>query len=87
MNSSHFYTQGQESQISAPSNTNPAKQCRQCGLKLTSDDRGIYMKLVTRNTRDFLCMSCLAPKLNTTAENLQKLADRYRSSGECVLFR
>lgn len=66
---------------------NSQKICRQCGCRLSSDDRGIYMKLVTRTPENFLCMSCLAPRLNTTAENLQKLADSYRASGECVLFR
>ena len=64
-----------------------SKACRSCGKKLRADDIGIYMKLVSRNSTDFLCMSCLAPSLSTTAENLQALADRYRKSGECVLFR
>ena len=78
----------------SPTNTDPTnsnydltKQCRKCGARLSADDRGIYMKLVTRSATDFMCMACLAPELNTTKENLQKLADHYRESGECVLFR
>lgn len=64
-----------------------SKYCTECGAKLTADDRGIYMKLVTRTAQTFLCMSCLAPRLKTDSDNLRKLADYYRASGECTLFR
>lgn len=61
--------------------------CMECGAVLTADDRGIYMKLVTRNARRFLCMGCLAKKLGCTREAIEERVRYYRESGNCVLFR
>lgn len=63
------------------------KHCRECNSELHSDERGIYMKLVTRNATSFLCMDCLAKELNCKRSDLQKRIDYYRESGNCVLFR
>ena len=37
--------------------------CRKCGAHLTTDEKAIYMKLVSRNASSFLCMDCLAEAL------------------------
>ena len=37
--------------------------CRKCGAHLTSDEKAIYMKLVSRTASSFLCMDCLAVAL------------------------
>ena len=38
--------------------------CRKCGAHLTTDEKAIYMKLVSRNASSFLCMDCLAEALH-----------------------
>lgn len=59
----------------------------ECGGALTADDRGIYMKMVSRNADRFLCMDCLAARLRCPREALEERVRYYRESGNCVLFR
>ncbi|MCM1568617.1 MAG: hypothetical protein NC081_04120 [Roseburia sp.] len=61
--------------------------CFRCDKALTADDKGIYMKMVSRNADAFLCMDCLAQKLNCTRQDLEERVRYYRESGNCVLFR
>lgn len=61
--------------------------CFQCKEVLTADDKGIYMKMVSRNVREFLCMDCLSQKLNCTRRDLEERVRYYREAGNCVLFR
>lgn len=61
--------------------------CFQCKGLLTADDKRIYMKMVSRNVREFLCMNCLSKKLNCTRRDLEERVRYYRESGNCVLFR
>ncbi|WP_405111126.1 hypothetical protein MHH28_02105 [Paenibacillus sp. FSL K6-1217] len=63
------------------------RTCRQCGVPLMTDDVAIYLKLVTRNARDFLCIDCLGVQLNCGREPIEKLIKYFRESGKCVLFR
>ena len=51
------------------------------------DDKGIYMKMVTRNAREFLCMDCLAQSLGCTRKDLEERVRIFRESGNCTLFR
>lgn len=62
-------------------------KCFQCSASLTWDDKGIYMKMVSRNARQFLCMDCLAVKLGCTRKDLEDRIRYYRESGNCTLFR
>lgn len=62
-------------------------RCLECGGKLTADDKGIYMKLVTRSAREFLCMDCLGRRLGCGRAALEERVKYYRESGNCVLFR
>ncbi len=62
-------------------------RCTECAAKLTSDDIGIYMKMVSRNAEHFLCMTCLAARLGCRREALEERVRYYRESGNCVLFR
>ena len=64
-----------------------ANLCMQCEQKLLGDDIGIYMKLVSRTAKEFLCMECLAKKLGCKKEDLEALVKRYREAGNCVLFK
>ncbi len=63
------------------------KHCMKCGAALTADDMGIYMKMVSRDAEQFLCMGCLAEKLGCPRSALEERVRYYRESGNCVLFR
>lgn len=63
------------------------KQCYRCEKSLSADEKAIYMKMVSRNSTEFLCLDCLAEKLHCTREALEERIRYYRESGNCVLFR
>lgn len=52
-----------------------------------TDDMAIYLKLVTRNAQDFLCIDCLGEQLKCGREPIERLIKYFRESGKCVLFR
>lgn len=60
--------------------------CYECGVSLVWDEKAIYMKMVTRNAREFLCMDCLAAKLGCRRQDLEERIRYYRESGNCMLF-
>lgn len=62
-------------------------ECRKCGSKLFGDEIAIYMKLISRNATDYLCLNCLSERLGCQREDLEKRIRYYRESGECTLFR
>ncbi|MEK4329416.1 hypothetical protein MKZ24_25335 [Paenibacillus sp. FSL R7-0297] len=66
---------------------NMNRTCRQCGVPLVTDDVAIYLKLVTRNAQDFLCIDCLGEQLKCGREPIERLIKYFRESGKCVLFR
>jgi biotin operon repressor len=61
--------------------------CKKCETVLTVDEIAIYLKLVTRNARDFLCMDCLSVQLKCDRKAIEDKIRYYRESGNCVLFR
>lgn len=61
--------------------------CVTCKAPLVADDVAIYLKLVSRTDRKFLCLDCLGNKLQCGREPLEKLIAYYRQSGNCALFR
>lgn len=61
--------------------------CQQCGVHLSSDEKAIYMKMVSRNATEFLCLNCLSEKLGCSRGALEERIRYYRESGNCVLFR
>lgn len=75
------YTNNTEKQLQS------SNYCYQCEVKLTGDDKAIYMKLVTRSATSFLCMDCLAKELHCTREAIEERVRYFRESGNCVLFR
>ncbi len=64
-----------------------ASTCTKCGARLTTDEKAIYMKLISRTARSFLCLDCLSKRLDCTREDLEDKIKYYRDSGICVLFR
>jgi biotin operon repressor len=61
--------------------------CRECEAVLKPDEIAIYMKLVTRNATDFLCIDCLGKKLNCGRGPIEERIKYFRESGNCTLFR
>jgi biotin operon repressor len=61
--------------------------CRECGAKLSGDEIAIYLKLVSRNARDYLCMDCLSVMLKCERKAIEDRIRYYRESGNCVLFK
>lgn len=72
---------------SAGEHVHDSNHCFRCGVSLVWDDKGIYMKMVTRNAREFLCMDCLAQSLGCTRKDLEERVRYFRESGNCTLFR
>ena len=72
---------------SAGEHVQDSNHCLRCGVPLVWDDKGIYMKMVTRNAREFLCMDCLAKNLGCTRKDLEERVRYFRESGNCTLFR
>lgn len=66
---------------------NGSPTCTACGEMLQTDEVAIYLKLVSRTDRQFLCLDCLGRKLGCEREALEKLIAYFRKSGNCVLFR
>lgn len=62
-------------------------KCKICKVYLTSDEKAIYMKLISRNAREFLCLDCLGEKLECGREPLEERIRYYRESKNCTLFR
>ncbi|XOI98267.1 hypothetical protein ACMX2M_20600 [Paenibacillus polymyxa] len=61
--------------------------CTSCQVPLSSDDVGIYLKLISRSAQQFLCIDCIGVKLNCGRESIEKLIRYFRESGNCALFR
>ncbi|MBY0114571.1 hypothetical protein NST33_03960 [Paenibacillus sp. FSL L8-0435] len=61
--------------------------CTSCHVPLSSDDVGIYLKLISRSAQQFLCIDCIGVKLNCGREPIEKLIRYFRESGNCALFR
>lgn len=61
--------------------------CRECNAVLTGDEIAIYLKLVTRNAKDFLCIDCLSVNLKCERSAIEDRIKYYRESGNCTLFR
>ena len=60
--------------------------CKKCGVKLTSDEIALHMKLFSRAAVTFMCLACQASYLGVDRGNLEEVIERYHRSGTCVLF-
>ncbi len=61
--------------------------CKECGIALSGDDIAIYLKLVTRYAKEYMCIDCLGKMLKCGREPIEERIRYYRESGNCVLFR
>lgn len=60
-------------------------ECFKCGKKLTSDEIGLYKKLVNRGSQKFMCISCTADYFRVTVSDLEDKIKQYKAMG-CTLF-
>ncbi len=59
--------------------------CKKCGAPVSYDEMGLNKKLVRRNAAEFLCLPCLAAKLDVSEARLREKTEEYRKAG-CLLF-
>jgi len=62
-------------------------KCTTCGASLHSEEVAIYMKLVSRQSKDYLCLDCLATMLRCERVTIEKYIAYLKESGLCTLFR
>ncbi len=60
-------------------------RCEKCTAELTGNEIGLYRKIVHRSAESFLCIRCLAEKLNIPEADLHDMINRFRRAG-CTLF-
>ena len=59
--------------------------CIRCKKSLTQNEIGAYMKFVNRDSKEFLCKSCLSKKLNIPENVIDKKIEDFKRQG-CTLF-
>lgn len=59
--------------------------CRQCQNKLERDDIAIYLRLVNRGAKDYLCIPCLAEYFKCSEEVIRLRIKSLKAMG-CTLF-
>ena len=62
------------------------KKCIECGNDLTKDEMALNKKLISKNTKQFLCLDCLSSFLNTDREILEDKIVQFKDEG-CTLFQ
>lgn len=60
-------------------------KCIKCGATLTFNEKGIYKRLVNRESTQFMCKTCLAKELKVSTELLDKKIEHFKRMG-CSLF-
>jgi len=61
------------------------EKCMQCGRPLTYNEIGAHKKFINRGSREFLCKSCLAVKLDVAVEEIDRKIEQFKQQG-CTLF-
>ena len=59
--------------------------CGGCGKRVSADEVALNQKLLGMQIGRFFCISCLARRLDTETEYLQKLIIRFKEKG-CTYF-
>ena len=63
-----------------------ARQCYVCGKEnLSKDEVGLTKKLISRESKRFYCLACLAESLEVSAEVLLAKVEEFKEQG-CGLF-
>lgn len=61
------------------------ERCRTCEAPLSTNEIAAYLKMVDRGAESFLCKACLARRLGTTEEEIDRKIEHFKRQG-CVLF-
>lgn len=60
-------------------------QCQSCQEKLSTNEIGISLRLLGRNSKRLLCRECLALELKVDPNLIDKKIEQFRQQG-CTLF-
>ena len=59
--------------------------CRNCHSRLHRDEIAIYLRLVNRNAKEYLCIPCLAKYFRCSEDDIHLRIKRLKDMG-CTLF-
>ncbi len=59
--------------------------CEICEKKLSKDEVALNKKLISKSTKQFMCITCLAKYLCTTVDALNEKIEEFKEEG-CTLF-
>ncbi len=59
--------------------------CEVCGSLLSKDEIALNKKLISKDTKQFMCLECLANFLDTSVDVLKEKIDEFKEEG-CTLF-
>ena len=60
--------------------------CKKCQKPLSSDEKSLYLKLVSRQATEFLCINCLADYFSVDESVLKQKIKQFKDNG-CLLFK
>ena len=60
-------------------------KCKFCGSPLTKDCVALNKKLIGRNVKEFLCLTCMADDFDCTEDDLRDKIEEFKEQG-CTLF-
>lgn len=60
-------------------------RCKQCNKPLTQDERAIYLRMVNRGAKEYLCIPCLAEFFKCSIGDIEKRIVLLKEMG-CTLF-
>lgn len=62
-------------------------RCYVCGKEnLSKDEIGLTKKLISKESKNFFCLSCLAEQLEVTEQELKDKIEEFKEEG-CKLFK
>ncbi|NLY47770.1 MAG: hypothetical protein GX059_01920 [Clostridiales bacterium] len=61
------------------------KRCKKCDKVLVRDEIAIYLKLVNRGAKEYLCIPCLAEYFKCSEDVIHERIKQLRDMG-CTLF-
>lgn len=65
--------------------TDTNQYCKKCQKKLIRDEIAIYLRLVNRDAKEYLCISCLAKHFKCSEEDIKLRIISLKAMG-CTLF-
>ena len=60
-------------------------RCIRCGAVLSSDEIGLYKKMINRGAEECMCLHCLSAEVRVSEEYLRERIEQFRRMG-CTLF-